>query len=952
MTKLTQDRLLEESTVRKTLTAYGSADSTAQGFTQGGLFEPYRYNFNDEAFATFDRPVELGNVPFEVTIDAWVVGERQYILDSNTGLDYMYVDTTGVTLGINGTQQTWSNWSALDGSQLTLRFVRNGTDVLLQYKVAGSANYIDHPDGSLLLNDSTLSISTVGSLGGELRYQMRNSWDNQAESTATLNWRGNGAGISFTTSSLQVGNSWSGLIGRTGSGNGQDRYTNVSVRQQGANIEVRLGYREVQERCVWSFPIGTVDFTRPVVWEIFREAGGLLATLRIDNNLISTETLFDPSTASYDMRINQVGDAEWSNASGMSGVMYDLYVTQPSGDTSYYPMNDGTQNLVDANGFSGDLVIQNWGSHSDKWQLERKSFEGHVFELFMGNLHWTMGSPIEFAEKRDYFEQDSGIGSANDLTVDAAGFDVADWVDLGNASTIYHTENDIGVGGNSPAFVMNDNSPTQFPFLSTVFTQEENDNFGSDGGLVRAVHRYSSLAPIGETNGSIKQSWDLEWDGDIAFYNLDGINDSIQKPSPLTLAGQIQVEWSVNLGQSPTLGDDQPCIASSEGTRESFIGFIPEDLGSGQLYQFVMRNQGGYSGGANSTTRTDLDQGHYSCVFTHPNLGASSPALAGHLTITNVDTGAIVYDQMCDSNTQGSFAGFNQIGYANAKASSPTRFESWCRGTVYGVTIFNNGDLVNPVVDIPIREGTQHNGIVYDASGGQDWVISNYDPDNWYYVDRWQGIFIETITTGANEVTTRLHHDGGVKDFVTTGYTGTDYVEYVFGYDPINGILGFFIDQTYIPELSGTEFRLTSSTVFNDNSLQTACGDVPATGTEKRVQLFELISYDGPAETILTTGDFQLNSIYHGTGLRDTTLIVPNDVNISAGATVSWETEYPTNVTVRRASDESFVLVNLTGEDQVHEDSDAGAIICGNVDSVEGYAAFFTNSLKSGTITI
>ena len=164
--RFAQNRIISEGLDKDTLTAYGPEDVSQQGFKKLGILNPVRYNFGNGSYGTFTgagAPNTLDDL--EVTIDAYTTSTEQYILDSASGDNFLKLESdNSITLSIDGVSQSWGAIPEIDGTELTIKFERDGSSVDLKYR-DDLGNLVSHPEGVKSFSINAFSIDTVSSTG-------------------------------------------------------------------------------------------------------------------------------------------------------------------------------------------------------------------------------------------------------------------------------------------------------------------------------------------------------------------------------------------------------------------------------------------------------------------------------------------------------------------------------------------------------------------------------------------------------------------------------------------------------------------------------------------------------------------------------------------------------------------------------------------------------------------
>lgn len=261
--------------------------------------------------------------------------------------------------------------------------------------------------------------------------------------------------------------------------------------------------------------------------------------------------------------------------------------------------------------------------------------------------------------------------------------------------------------------------------------------------------------------------------------------------------------------------------------------------------------------------------------------------------------------------------------------------------------------IVDDIINMPI-DGyrTVGNERIYDPTinienlgTGVNAQVTSYHETGWTTGEVFGGFYYETsVDSTGTGVVISLKTDVGDLTYTIPNYVAGEYNSLNFGYSPFTGIMTTTIDGVIIPALTTTEFRNTTLPV--DAALRSTCGALAETGTIKHIKHFEVSSYETDGTRVVNSADLENSQIFSTTGLRDIEFIVERADNLAVGSEFSWETDIPCNVTIRRADDESFVLINLNGTPTVHSASIGGKIVCGNTESVDGYSAFFSSSYE------
>ncbi|EDM66185.1 hypothetical protein PE36_00270 [Moritella sp. PE36] len=931
-----QHKLRSEPIEVRELTSSGSAALIDHGYIGNGRFEPVRYNFGtSNTYGNFIFPLpDVFSGFIEITVSDWTVNTEQYILDSSNGLNLIRLNAdNSVSMAINGEVVTWSAIPEFNGDQITLHFERNDAQLLVLSTRTMLGKYIDHPDAKTIPN-APFRVETVSTIQGAIKHYF-NGVDNHLlkVSGGDWNWRGNNADsyIQWKTEKMLVDTSWRSFLGNSDS-SGNDDGTHISFRMNGANLEFQIGFRQSDNRAHWSIDPTGINFDKEIQWQLNRKPSGLYEMV-INGAVYSTTG----SNTGLDMRIDQVGFANgFTGTSRFQGFIWDVNHT----GTVHTPNNqvllidEGTGNTcVSTGNYAGNWTIQN----TAEWKTLRQSFTGTMIELYMGQLHWSMNEGTNTLIED---HQNTGLS----IVLQAPNYDVNDWVITNDGSTIYHIDNDGALGS---AFEMIDNNTLLNPSIVTPVSESDISDILEFGGALNSTFRYGNAAlPNGQTHGSTSMSYRADWGvaPNIQYLNWNGVDQTIQYEFDLTNSGLFELSFDCYMMADPSIGDPQPIWASNRSNRDSFMGFFPVDEGSGQLYQFFVMNQGGYFGGGTSTFSCNLAMGNYNVVYTQPDLGDSAP---GHLVVTDLDTSTIVFDADSNSNISGSFAGMNSIGHASAQPNGsglPWTLASHFVGSIKNFSLTENS---SNIINAPINEasGTL---ITNNGTGGGLLAVN----DDWTIYDQpeYHGLHVETFATAnANEVRLVLKRDlsdGGDIE-VIKDWDFTVYHDWVLFIDSDNQEITAHLDGVIIPEFSIPWFVYSGDSVQHDPSYSDTCGIPIETGSTKYVKQLGLSIFTGSNVITVTNEDMVRNTIFKLSGLRDIIFLLQRNDSLAAGATVTWESTYPIDVFIMREATESFVLINLEGTTQPHFGTNKGTILCGNVDSVEGYTAYFTVGLRS-----
>ncbi|PHS22041.1 MAG: hypothetical protein COA84_14270 [Robiginitomaculum sp.] len=936
MTLLTsQHRIIKENADKKELSAYGSQDLTAQGFRQENIFDPYSYNWGlVPSYGTFEglgAPSVAIN-PFEFTVRDWTPNLQQYFIDSTDHLNFVRVNAdNSISLSIRGDIRTWGPHAAINGEQVTIRLERGfegdpDADVRLFFRRddMNNGDYFEHPDLNKTFNDGPFQVHTVSTPHGLTKHYF-NGVDNELNKSTggDWNWRGgnDSSYIEWKTARMIVDGSWRAWMGNsTGSSSNSDDDTAIRFREVGNDLQVELAFRN--GAYIGSFPLfdkSSINFDKEITWQLQRKATE--TNILINGVVMAT---IAGAISGLDMRIDQVGYANSrSGTIRYQGFIWDIHNTgTTAGTDQYLNIDEGTGNTCASTGaYAGNWTIQNTAG----WFSVRQSFTGSLLELFLGLSHWSMGTMTDFTTKTDLFVEDF-LNSGRNIRVQ--NFDMNSYVDLGEGSVIEHIDDDIGLG---PAFVMVDNSTTQTPTVAADFTEDDNKDFADWGGLWRILYRSETLAPAGGSNGFTAITWDRRWDDSIRSYlQLDGINQLIQAQSAFNPQdGTNYLEF--DLLNYVRDADTKPIFGSTNAGSQTYIGITT--LGNLEMF-----NTGGYAGGGECLLGLVSGNWNIKLEWQRGTIGTEHT----NIIKTDLDTGIITrYDNTVPNHTGGSW-GFNTIGYSANRGT-------YLDGIVANAK-FTNG-LGTHVFDLAINDST---GTIIENTVGADFLAVGTDNTNWVWLDPiWQGIVIESITATAPDtgIDLFLRSDDGDK-MVNIPVFGSTFNDLAMGFDPRTGSFLVYINRAYSPELSGTTgFRTTDPKYCYDAALRTTCGENTTVGTVKHINLFQLIGFTDNGVVILDDDAFLQNKIIHSYGIRPLVIVPPANRNLRPYCIVEYESELPVILIIRRPDGSANVLIDQQPQ-VTHRNTNRGSIVSGNVPAVGGaYAAYFTNSVKTGVVT-
>jgi len=327
------------------------------------------------------------------------------------------------------------------------------------------------------------------------------------------------------------------------------------------------------------------------------------------------------------------------------------------------------------------------------------------------------------------------------------------------------------------------------------------------------------------------------------------------------------------------------------------------------------------------------------------------PRTSYNITFDNVlveDEGLVF--NASGSSTSGSFTKFRTIGYSSANidgSAVPWVDESFYKGQIANVKISKTND-VDYEINCNIDEGSGTD--ILNTGKGVDFTAFGTVASDWIYLENtFGGIVLDSVTDGTGTgLDFILRADAGDKIYNVTADV-SDYFQVDATFDPVLDVVTVYINGDLITDLSGSNYLSTDPAYCYDSTAKTVKNNLAGTGTQKMVKAAQVLTYPDNGDIFLQQGDFTNNNIWHISGYRGASFVVPRNDTLQVGTTVYFECETPTSITVKRDEDESFVLVNFETS-VTFDDVQRGVIVCGNIDSVEGYSAYFAAGYEAGTV--